>query len=154
MDTIYDSADYVRSRKAYRAQCTFEYFISILAADAFLAKLLDDIGVSDAANGVISSLITAAFLFQLSSIFLVGHIHNIKRTVIISNTLSQLFFISLYLVPFLPFSRGMKTALIILLILLAYFTLYLTSSIVYKWRIPSSTRTSAAIIPPARRWFR
>ena len=35
---IFDSKAYKRSRKAYMAQCTIEYFVSILVADAFLAK--------------------------------------------------------------------------------------------------------------------
>lgn len=36
---VFNSAEYKRSRKAYAAQSTFEYFVSMLVADAFLARL-------------------------------------------------------------------------------------------------------------------
>ena len=63
MNSIFESKDYRISRGMYTAQCMFEYFISIMAADAFLAKLLKDIGLSDALTGVLSSLISVTFLF-------------------------------------------------------------------------------------------
>ena len=66
----YSSKDYKRSRNAYVAECTFEYFVSLLVTDAFLAKLLTTMGISDAMIGVISSFITIAFVFQLMSVFL------------------------------------------------------------------------------------
>ncbi len=92
-----------------------------------------DVGVSDRVIGIISSLITAAFLFQLSSIFIAGKIKNVKRTATLFSTLSQLLFTSLYLVPFLPFSPAVKTVIIFGAILLAYFALYSVTSIIYKW---------------------
>lgn len=58
---IYDSAEYKRSRKAYTLQCAFEYFVAIMAGDAFLAKLLSAIGISDSLIGIISSFTTLAF---------------------------------------------------------------------------------------------
>ena len=35
---IYNTKEYKRSRKAYIIQCTSEYFITLLVADAFLAN--------------------------------------------------------------------------------------------------------------------
>lgn len=67
----FNSQEYKRSRGAYMAQCTVEYFVSLLVTDAFLAKLLTSIGISDALTGIISSFITLAFVIQLLSIFLV-----------------------------------------------------------------------------------
>lgn len=43
----FESVAYKRSRVAYTAQCAFEYLTSLLIADAFLAKLLTNIGMSD-----------------------------------------------------------------------------------------------------------
>lgn len=63
---IYASAQYKTSARAYTAQCAFEYFISLLSGDAFLAKLLKDVGVSDALTGLISSLISVTFFFSCS----------------------------------------------------------------------------------------
>lgn len=132
-EDIYESRAYKKSRKAYIWQCTFEYLVTILVSDAFLAKLLSTIGMSDSLIGIISSFITLAFLFQLFSIFFVDKITNTKKTVIFFSTLSQLLFMCLYLVPFLPFSSGNKTVLITVCVLFAYFGNYFVASILFKW---------------------
>ena len=132
-NNLYLSKEYVQSRRAYMAQCTIEYFISILVADAFLAKLLTHIGISDSLTGIISSFISFAFLFQLLSIWLVKKIKSTKKTVLVFDTLSQLFFMSIYIIPFLPVSRSVKTVLVMAAILTAYFAKYLIYSIFFKW---------------------
>ena len=74
MNTIinYNSPEYRRSRTAYIAQCAFEYLVTLLVADAFLAKLLSNLGMSDTMVGIISSFASLAFVIQLFSIFLVN----------------------------------------------------------------------------------
>lgn len=133
VENIYKSSDYRRSRKAYAAQCTFEYFVTLLVADAFLANLLTYIGISDALTGVIASFISLAFLFQLLSIFIVGKINNPKKTVILCNCLSQFLFMCLYIVPFIPISKEIKTVLVIAFIMVAYIFNYMVSGVLFKW---------------------
>ena len=58
-DPCFADPAYRRSRKAYTIECAFEYFVTILVGDAFLAKLLSAIGLSDAFIGIISSLGTS-----------------------------------------------------------------------------------------------
>ncbi len=130
---VFDSAAYKRSRKAYAAQCTFEYFIALLVADAFLAKVLSSIGISDTLVGIISSFISLAFVVQVLSIFLVRINMSKKRLVIIFDSISQLFFCSIYFIPFLDAGREVKTILVMLAILVAYVTKYLISSICFQW---------------------
>lgn len=129
----YDSAEYKRSRAAYMAQCAFEYFISILVADAFLAKLLSSIGINDSLIGIISSFISMAFIFQLISIFLMMRKINVKKMIITCDTVSIMFFMLLYLVPFIPVGVGIKTAIVTVGVLAAYFMKYLIYSMCYKW---------------------
>lgn len=129
----YQSPEYKRSRGAYVAQCTFEYLVSILVTDAFLAKLLTYMGISDTVIGIISSLVSFSFLFQLLSIYLMAHLKNTKRTVIFFDTVSQLFFLSIYLVPFLPVGVREKTVLVVVCIILAYICKYLILSLCFKW---------------------
>lgn len=129
----YDSKDFVRSRRAYMLQCMLEYFVSLMVTDAFLAKLLSYIGISDALIGVISSFVTLAFAMQLLTILLVRRKINAKKTVMIFDTLSIFFFMLLYLVPFAPVTKGAKTALVMVCVILAYTGLYLIQSICYKW---------------------
>ena len=129
----YDTEEYRRSRGAYKAQCTFDYFISILAADAFLAKLLTEIGVSDAATGVISSLVSFSFLFQFVTLAFADRLKTVKKPVMAFDTASQLLFMSIWFVPFLPLSVRAKTAVVAAVLLAAYFCLYVILSICYRW---------------------
>lgn len=129
----YNSTEYKRSRGSYMAQCTVEYFVSLLVTDAFLAKLLTHIGISDALTGVISSFITLAFVFQLLSIPLVKSKVSTKKIVMFFDTMSISFFMFLYFIPFLPVSKEIKTVLVVLSVLVAYITKYLILSLCFKW---------------------
>lgn len=133
MNEIFNSKEYKRSRKAYVAQCTFEYFISILVTDAYLAKVLSNEGISDGMIGIISSFVSLAFLFQLSAIFLVEHVKNTKRTVIFFDSVFQIMHMGLYIVPFLPLNKTIKTVIIITVILFGYLCKYAVSSMLFKW---------------------
>lgn len=133
MDNIFETREYKRSRASYMVQCTVEYFVSCIVADAFLAKLLTYLGFSDALTGIISSFVTLAFLFQLLSVFLVKVMKNTKRTVIFFDSLSQIFFMSIYIVPFLGVSREIKTLLVVVAILAAYILKYLVIGVYFKW---------------------
>lgn len=114
-------------------QAAFEYFIAILVSDAYLAKLLTHIGLDDSLIGIIASFISAAFLFQLTAVFCVQRIRNIKRTVMFFNILGCLLFSGLYLIPFLPGSVAFKSVLVIVCLLLAYFGNYFVASMLFKW---------------------
>jgi hypothetical protein len=124
---------YKRSRWAYTFECAFEYFISLMVADAFLATLLTEMGLSDAVIGVISSLISVAFLFQLFAILVVQHIHNVKRVAVPVHCISQLFFLVLYLLPFFNIPAQFRTAVIVGCLLVAYFGNYLVTSVIFNW---------------------
>lgn len=130
---VYDSPAYRRSRKAYCMECAFEYLVTLFVTDAFLAKLLTSMGMSDTLIGVISSLGSLAFLFQLFSIFVVQRITNTKRFVILFHSSSQLLFMSLYLIPFFGFASEYKSVLVFGCILIAYFGNYFVTSMIYRW---------------------
>ncbi|MBQ9097833.1 MAG: MFS transporter [Clostridia bacterium] len=132
---LFDSKDYKRSRNSYLIECAFEYFVALLVSDAFLVKLLQDIGMNDATVGIMASLISLAFVFQLFSIFVVQRISNTKVFAIIFHFSSQVFFMALYFVPFLPAVEGSnyKHVLAVACIMIAYFGNYLVTSIIYKW---------------------
>ena len=129
----FDSREYRRSRNAYTAQCAFEYFVSILVSDAFLAKLLKHIGMDDAAVGIVASLVSFSFLFQLFSVLLMQRVKNVKRTVLIADTVSQTLFLGVYLTPFLPLPPAGKAAAAGAGMLLGYAFKYAVSSILFRW---------------------
>ena len=129
----YNSKEYKNSRLAYIGHCTFEYFVSILVTDAYLANLLSNMGISDGVIGIISSLITFAFLLKLGSIFVMQKISNIKKTSIIFHITHQFIFMLLYLIPFLNISKEIKTILVVLAIITAYCCNYIVMSVIFKW---------------------
>lgn len=130
---VYERPEYRRSRGAYRLFCMLEYFIALLVSDVYLFKLLTYVGLSDGSIGIVSSLITVACLFQLSSIGLVRHIRNVKKWAVTFCLASQTVFVLLYLLPFLPLSLPSKTAFAFGGILLGYFFNYAIASILFQW---------------------
>ncbi len=130
---VFETPEYKRSRRAYRLECMFEYFVALCVTESFLAKLLTSMGLSDALIGVISSLISLAFLFQLFSVFVVSRITNTKRFVIIFHSVGQLFFMALYLLPFLPIELPFRKVLVVVCIMTAYFGNYFVTSMIYRW---------------------
>ncbi len=133
MSDCFDSAPYQRSRSVYRIQCTLEYFISLLITDAYLAKLLTYLGLSDSLAGVVSSLSSAAFLFQLLAIPLVQRMRNTKRTCVIAALVSQSLFLSLYFIPFLPVSSGIRKLMVVGGLLVGHMFQHLVGSVQFKW---------------------
>ena len=132
-EAVYASKDYRRTRIAYTAQCATEYLIMLMVADDFLAKLLNEVGMSDAAVGLLSSLVSFTLLFQLLSIPLAARIRTVKKPVILLQNLSMLLMASVYMVPFLPLSVRGKTVAAAVLLLAAYISLYLCTSVCYLW---------------------
>ncbi len=133
MFSVFESPEYRRSRSAYRWFCMLEYFISLLVTDVYLFKLLSYAGLGDGSIGLIASLGTFSSFFQLTSIWLVRRIKNVKKWTVFFCISSQLTLIALYFLPFLPFSPAIKTALAFTGVLLAYFFSGSISSILFQW---------------------
>lgn len=133
MKDIYGTSVYKRSRMAYYIQCVTEYLVTLLVADAFLAKLLKHIGLDDATIGIVSSLTSLAFLVQLGTIVLMRYVQNVKRTVILIDVFSMLSFMMTFLVPFLPVSAGIRKVLVFLTISGGFLLKYLQLNLYYKW---------------------
>lgn len=132
-DSLYHSPAYRRSRSAYRLFCMLEYFIALLVSDVYLFKLLNSAGLGDGSIGILSSLVTAACLFQLCSIGLIPKIRTVKTWAVTFCLCSQTVFVLLYLLPFLPFGVPAKTALAFAGILLGYFFYYSFTTILFQW---------------------
>lgn len=132
-EQIFDTPAYTRSRRAYTLECAFEYFVTLLTSGTFLATLLTSMNVDDAATGVISSLISFAYLFQLLSIFIVQKIRNVKRVAVPVHFIGQLFFLILYLIPFFDIPQGIRTVLIVGCIMAGFCCRYLVTSVIFNW---------------------
>lgn len=128
------SPEYKRSRTAYIFQAGFEYLGALLVADAYLAKLLGYLQISDAVIGVLSSLISLVFVVQIFAVSFGSRVQNVKRTVILFAAISQLLLLSLYLLPFGQLKSGVLAAAVVTAaIFLGYSAQYLVSNIMVKW---------------------
>ena len=131
---IYDSKEYKKSRFAYMMECTFEYFVSLLVADAYLSSLLTAIGMPDSMVGIVSSIASVAFCFQLLTVLFVQRVKNVKRFSTIIHLVGRLFYVALYLIPFFGFiPKEYKAIIAVVCIVLAYFGYYVVTSMIYKW---------------------
>ncbi len=133
MKPDFNSQDYKHYRKAYVTQCTVEHLLGILVLDAFLAKLLSHIGLSDALVGIIASFTSIAFLFQLLSIGLVQSKVSTKKIVIIADVTSQIFFMLIYFVPFIPLPDTVKKILVMASVMIGQVGKTIISSLYFKW---------------------
>ncbi len=129
----FDTPQYKRSRVMYIAQSTFEYFVTIFAGDVFLAKLLSHMGISDAMIGIISSLVNVAFLFQLLTMVLVVKPQKHKSVCFAGHAVSMAMYISLFLLPFIPVAEGIKSFVVVGVILIAQVSIQLVSPYLFRW---------------------
>lgn len=131
---VYDSKEYKKSRFAYTMECTFEYFVALLITDAYLSSLLTAIGMPDSMVGIVSSIGSLAFCFQLLTAVFVQRIDNVKRFSTIIHFIGRLFYVVLYLIPFFDFiPKEYKAIVAVLCIVLGYFGYYVVTSMIYKW---------------------
>ncbi len=129
----FDSREYKQSRVSYIIQSIFEYFLTILVADAFLAKLLTHIGISDSVIGIISSFVNIAFVFQILSLFIVRMKIKQKPFLIFTYVCSFSAFMMMFLVPYLPVNHSAATVIVMMCVLLGYTLLYVVASIMFRW---------------------
>ena len=118
-----------RSRLFYIIEAALEYFISICVTSTFLTAILNEMNVSTAYQGVISSIASLACCIQLIAVFGVKKAYPCKRWVSILNLVNQLLFCLLYLIPLTGFSKQIKLVAFVGMLFAAYFCQhYLTPS--------------------------
>lgn len=124
--------DYKTSRILYIIEATLEYFIALLVAGAYLAKVTSAIGISDSVTGILSSFVSLGCGFQLVAVFLVNK-RPVKRWVTILHSLNQLAFALVYLVPFIKLSKTGKTVLFIAFLLTGHIVNNIVNSPKINW---------------------
>ena len=111
------------------AEAAVEYFISLCITTTLLTALLNEMGVDPALHGIIGSITSLACVSQLFSVFWIKKSYPAKRWICTLNLVNQLMFLVLYCIPFFSFSKEIKLAAFIGILLSAYlFQHYLTPS--------------------------
>lgn len=123
---------YKTSRVLYIIEAALEYFISLLVTGAYLAKLTSAIGISDTLTGILTSFVSLGGGFQIIAIFLVNK-KSVKPLVTVLQSLNQLFFALIYLIPFVPLTAAQKTVLFIAFLLLGHIISNVISAPKINW---------------------
>ena len=115
-------------------ECTFEYFVAILIADAYLSNMLTAIGMPDSMVGIVSSITSLAFCFQLITMLLVQRVTNTKMFASLVHLVGRMFFVTLYFIPFFDFIPDeSKRVVAVVCIVAGYFGNYVVTSMIYNW---------------------
>lgn len=133
MNDVYKTGAYKRTRGAYAIQATLEYLITLMVTDAFLSRILRNLGISDAMIGIIATFVSLAMVIQIGSLFISKTRTKSKKTVILFSGISQALFAFVYVIPFLPVSASVKKLLAVICILVGYASMYVVFPILYKW---------------------
>ncbi len=110
---------YKTTRFLYLLEAAFEYFINLLLAGAYIAKVTSTLGMNDSLTGIVTGIVSLASTFQIVALFLANK-KPVKKWVTIFHTINQTFFALVYLVPFFNFSKTTKTVLFIFFLLVGY----------------------------------
>ena len=123
---------YRTSRVCYIVEAAAEYFISIMITGTFLAKLTQTLGFSDSLTALLTSFVSLGCSVQIIAIafFRSG---KVKTRVTIAHMLNQLFFMMVYLIPFIPLGIEGKTVLFAALLLGGYFISNLIAAPKINW---------------------
>jgi len=103
----------------YVVDAALEYFVSILTAGAYLAKLTSTLGLSDSLTGILSSFISLGGALSLFSV-LVTRRKPIKRKVLILQLICQLCFVLIFSTQLFGFKNELAILIFCLLFSVGY----------------------------------
>ena len=133
---------YKTSRILYVVEEAAAYLITLLISGAYLARLTLYLGFSDSLTALLSSFVNLGYVFQLLAISIFKG-SSVKRKVTIFYLANELFFVMLYVTPFIKVSPYLRTVIFIIFLLAGHFILNIASSPKTNWfmtLIPDKTR--------------
>lgn len=132
-----------RSQWAYIAEAAFEYFITLTISGAFLTLLVKQMGVSDALAGILASVTILACSFQIFAVAFIRRRRSIKASVLFLQTLQQVLYALLFLLPFLGLPAGVRVAL--------FAGLFLFAAVLTNLVAPAKINWQMSFVPPGDR---
>ena len=106
----------------YVIDAALEYFVSIITAGAYLAKLTSTLGIPDSLTGILSSFVSLGSAMSLFSV-LVTRKKPIKRKTLLLQLICQAFFVLLFSTPLFGLKNDIAT-LIFCIFFLGGYALY------------------------------
>lgn len=145
METPHRSAQRV-TNVAFILEAAFEYFVTIMVTDMFLSQLLTALNFTTAQQGLIASVAQFACMTQLLSVLLIRRRTHVRLWVTLVTAVAELSFGLLYFLPGLSFlDANTKSAVFILLYLVAYLLRQVAAPFVSKWMMSGVSHSRAGI---------
>ncbi len=132
METKSRKDPYAFSRLMYILEAAFEYFIAIIIADAYLAKLGTAVGLSDAVIGILSAFVSLGCGMQIVAVFIRGRI-SAKKFVSVGNIINQSLYAIMYLTPFFPIPLKYRSVLLVAFLLVGQLIMNVIQSHKINW---------------------
>ena len=123
---------YAFSRVMYIIEAALEYFISLVVTDAYLAKVGQSIGMSDSLIGILSAFVSLGCGMQIVAVFLTGR-DSVKKLVISGTLITDLAFVLVYLTPFVPVEKSVRSVALIVVLLGAHLIKNIVHSPKMNW---------------------
>ena len=108
-----------RGQFLYIIEAMLEYFISLIIADAYIAKVTAAIGMSPGLTGILTSFMSLGFLFQVFALFLARK-KRVKRMVGVISAISLGCFLIIYLTPLIPIPNILRHVFFIIFLFVGY----------------------------------
>ena len=124
-------------------RCLFEYLLTLSVSGAFLATLLENMGVSDALKGVMQSTVSLGCVMQLVAVVVPRKGTSVKRWIIALSAVKNLFYLALYGLPFLPLPPVLRGV--------CCFALLLGGHLLTNLLLPATTTWLIAFVPGEQR---
>lgn len=100
-------SDNQRTQKMFILEAMFEYFISIIIAGAYIAKIGQEIGMTPGLIGIITSIGSLSSTFQLVAVLL-SYKRPLKKWVLYIHLINQTLFAFIFFVPVFPLPKTYK----------------------------------------------
>ena len=142
LNTAHGKDPYGGSRVLYIIDATLEYFVAIITAGAYLAKLTSTLGISDSLTGILTSFVSLGGFFSLFSA-LVMKKKPVRNKVAIIQIICQLAFVVLFLTPCFDIANNIAVLIFCAAFLVGYALYYLLYTIKADWYmglVPTETR--------------
>lgn len=119
------------SRLMYILQAAFEFLISNMVTGSFLAIITNELGFTDGMTGILSTIGSLGCVIQLFSMSI--RTKRVKPLVITLSLLTQVLFLTMYLIPLSRGSQPVRQAAFFAVVLLAYVFFYLIHPKKISW---------------------
>ena len=123
---------YKRSRTLYVFDAALEYFVAIITAGAYLAKLTEMLDMPDGLTGILSAFVSLGGTLSLLSVFITKR-KPVRHKVCILQSVCHLSFALIFLVPFFDIKNNIRILIFCAFFFVAYSLYFVIYTVQSDW---------------------